>query len=295
MPLRIQVAGTNLIEMSPTAHVGISFVRSLLAFLTISILAGLIGFGFLSLPVGIAFALWSLILGPVVIFLTLSLLRRPLFAISPLIFRKQPDLQTEYLECLLTKLPLNLKVWVRRSEDLGFFWWEEGSFGKGVTHLVVTSRWLRESSDHKVEDFRLLWLQISSMPILRRRLRSLQIILWWGPASLLDLVLLFLRAVLEALNFSEFPSPSFWMQRLAWALKAFCFGSEPERELLPRIRPQESLIVPKAWNWVSFGVWVLYPARSIHPTWMLFTNSNAFLDPTLTYAQRDAAPALEQT
>jgi hypothetical protein len=264
--------------MSTAARFWLSLFRSLLAFLIISALWGLVGFGFLSLPVGGAFAIWSLVLGPLVISLTLWLLKRPVFGLRRMNFKKQSELQFEYLSCLLTQPVLDLRIWVRPSEDLGFFWWEEGLVGKGVTHLVVTTGWLRQPSANKIEDFNLLWTKIAAVPAILRRLRSLQMVLWWGPASLLDVVLLILRSLLDALYFTEFPSPSFWMQRLAWTLRGFCFGFEAEGELLPRLNLGEKLVVPRSWNWVSFGVWVLYPARAIHPTWMLFTSSQAFLN-----------------
>lgn len=264
---------------SPRFSLGI-FLRILrvnLAFLIISALWGLIGIGFLSLPLGLVFLLWSLLVGPIVITLTLLLLARPLFRMSRLSFKKEPALQREYLECLLKRDSLNLQIWVRPSQDLGLFWWEGGISGTSKTHLVVTTRWLQESNVNKQLDFRILWSEISRLSRSERVFRSYKMMLWWGPASLFDFFLVILRAVLETFNFSDFPSPAFWMQRFSWALHSFAYGSTSEMEILPRVRENAVVSIPRAWNYVFFGVWMRYPGRYLHPTWVFFASSSAFI------------------
>jgi len=254
-----------------------SLIRANLAFLVISLLWGLIGYGFLSFEVSLALVAWSFLLGPFIITLTLMLLQRPIFHMTRLAYRKEPALQREYLDCLLRRPSLNVVIWVRPSEDLGIFWWESGFGHRSKTNLVVTTRWLRESDADKTADFRSLWIEISRMTPAQRLLRSYQIMMWWGSASLFDFFLLMLRSVLDAFNFSDFPSPAFWMQRFSWFLYAIVFGRTAEGELLPRIHEGVPIAIPRAWAWVSFGVWVRYPARYLHPTWILFTNYSAFI------------------
>jgi hypothetical protein len=253
------------------------FLRVNLAFLVISAAWGFIGLGFLSVQVGAAFFFWSLFVGPIVITLALMVFGRIFFRLSPLSFRKQPGLQKEYLECLLKQNHLNLQVWVRPSDDLGIFWWEGGLSGRSKTRLVVTTRWLKEPESQKAADFRTLWREISALSKGQRLMRNYKMALWWGSSSLFDFFLLILRAVLDTFNFSDIPSPGFWMQRFSWFLYAFAFGLPKEDELLPRVRENAPVAIPRSWNYVFFAVWMRYPSRLLHPTWIFFTHASTFI------------------
>lgn len=224
---------------------------------------------------------WSHLLAPLILpFCWWHYLRLTNQKLSRVNFEQEPSLLTEYLKNILRMPGPRIRLWVRESQEINFFWFQNLSLKPNRSQdLVVTSEWMRHTPDQeRISDFNKLWQEIADRPFSLRYLRTLQIIMWASWCSLLSPVMYLLDKVLS--NFSVFSnlSAAFFLQSWAWKLKILCFGNDTATSATPTpfqygVKPRH----PKIWNSLTWGVWSQVPARNIHPLWPELMHRATFL------------------
>ncbi len=160
-------------------------------------------------------------------------------------------------------------------------WFEQGWGRFGRQDVFLSRAWVQGLPEtERVREFRSLWRDMAAMSASERRLRSLQFRLWSGALGMLDLLFGVLHIVMRNLGLRGLPHPSFWCQRFAWSCKRAWFGldrktHQSEHFGVPALRVESEPLFWKSW---IFGVWALYPARCLHPSWRVLVESEAVLE-----------------
>jgi len=250
------------------------------AVLFLAVATFLVGWALHSLTLGLGLVAWSLVIGPVVlpfIFVLRFFLFGPARLYRLQMSRELP-LSDEYFRLLLAKPGPRLRIWVRPSDEIFFYWFENIFSFRGRQELVVSSAWLQEIGETKRRDFRCLWERISRIPPARRRLRTLQMMFWMASIWPVDLMASLFQILLRALGFRGVPRFQFFLLRLASSFKAIFFSVEHENIHVRHLEKSEKIEVPKPLESLIFCPWTLVPRRFFHPFWGLVTHSDNVLE-----------------
>jgi len=251
-------------------------VRTLAGALLIAVLWYLMGWALSSHALGVVLCCWSLVAGPLLLPPFLWLLFRGRLRRFDL--SSDRILANEYFRGILRNPGPAPRIWVKSSSDRFCFWFERGLWFKSTQTLLISSAWLAQNPDERRAEWQSLWDDIAAHSPQGRRLRSLQLSLWFGALSPLEILLFALRFVLETIRLGDLPTPAFLLQSWAWSLKRVWFGT-PEGTWILDEHPSRAgaFRAPGPWNSILWGPWVRISCKAIHPLWPLLTHSDALL------------------
>lgn len=244
-----------------------------------------LGWALYSFELGIAFLIWTHMLGPIILPLGFWFyLRLGPPKLRRVDLQREPELLTEYLKNILFQPGPRVRLWIHEGSGSECLWFERLRVGPHSNQeLLVTSAWLSKTpAEQKVQDWNILWKEMAALNRFHRSLRSVQMLIWMSWASMLSPLLLLFDTVLRSTKIMRGVNSGFFVQYWAWRLKLRCFeehSPEPIHFLGPS--KHSSYPHPKIWNSLIWGVWFQIPSRALHPLWKELTHSGAFLkDPT---------------
>ncbi len=263
-------------EQRPLA---LQIVRTLVGAIFWSILWFILGWALSSFQFGLAMAVWTLFLGPLLlppIFWLLSL--RGEASLKRLRVSEDPALAHEFFRGILYQPGPNPSIWFRSTNGISFVWFESVTTLKSRQKLIVSSRWLKSEKAQKIKDWQIIWSQISAMSLAQRKLRSIQMALWVGALSPLA-ALFFVSSYLFSLaGFEDLPRLEFFALRLAWDLKNLWFATSRDANWAPPLTTVSNPTFPDVLNSLLWGVWHQIPAREMHPAWLVLTHRDSVLE-----------------
>ncbi len=253
-----------------------SFVRTIAVACALAAAWFVLGWLFASVAWGVGFALWSLVLGPILVPIALRVWAWRRFGLRRLDLAGEWALSGAYFDCLLKYPGLQPEVWVFSSVDPIVFW-DEPLLG-GRTRIFVSRAWLKIDSRQKSREWHHLWQGLVALRGWGRRVRSLQFRFWLGALSPVAVLFEGLGVLMRVLGFRDLPSPAFWFQRAAWSLRAL-WMKLPRGQAEIRVPRRGAAEPPRVWNSLLLGPWAqLSSVANGHPTWRLLVHRGAFVE-----------------
>jgi len=249
--------------------------RTLFGALFAAVIWGVVGALLSSPALGVLLAAWSLLLGPLLVptFTWWSLRLRG--RVRPVDYARESTLARAYFEKIVQQPGPRPEVWVLGSADRGFFVFESLFRRKQV--VVVTSGWLALSESRKRQDWDELWASLAVTRRPARLVRTVQMALWIGALSPLDVLFQALRILTDFFGFVDMPRGGFWFLGSAWRLRELWFGRASRGEDTVFAQSWGAGSPPRYWESLLWGVWFQAVPEGVHPSWYLLTRSGGFL------------------
>lgn len=250
-------------------------IRSLFGALIAAGAWGLLGVLLASKVLGVLLAIWSLVLGPLLMPTFLWFALRLQGRLRPLDYAREAGLARAYFECILRRPGPRPEIWVLGSADKAVFWFESLLRSKQI--VIVTSGWLAGDEVRRCSELRGLWELLAVSTRAQRSVRTLQVCLWLGAASPLSFLFFALQIVTDFFGFSDLPRPGFWFLGSAWKVRELWFGKVPGPTDAIVARSWGAGPPPRVWGSLLWGVWFQCVPERLHPSWQVLTRSDAFL------------------
>jgi hypothetical protein len=243
---------------------------------------GFWGYFVLNRSLGLALFLWSLLFGPL-IFLILLSLKRPYLekALTPVAFSKYPFLCQRYFKSMLQDSGPYPLLYIYPSHEFAYCWLEHPFRNQQI--VILSSGFLNMPPEQFSFHWEKLWSSLAKQSRGWRLLRSIEWSFWIANGLPLAFCVKFLEWILNLVRLNTIPRPSFFLQRWCWALRFIWFPHQQSSTddsfplNTPYSKVENEYLIPSIWNNFLWGVWFRVSNEKIHPAWKILTHGDAFL------------------